>query len=436
MKYFRILYHFSFLIFRFSFLFVWLFSAVVVAQQTSPKVKELEKQRKNLLDQIEVTARILSETKQTESNAIQRMQLISSQIDDRFRYISLLKEEVKVINGNLKSAELKILSLEKDLSSKKKKYAASMQKMQTNKKVQDKVLFVLSADNFSQLYRRLRYLKEYAVWQKIQAKEITSKQTELERQKTLLKQGKTNKLRLLKEEEIQQSILRKEEVAKQQEVAGLQKKEKALQIDLTKKKKRAEALNRQIEKAIADEIERVERERKVAEKKAKSQGKPISTSEKRVAETTGGYAMTKEERSLSVNFSNNKGALPFPLKGEYKIIGHFGTTKHQDLKYVTLSNNGIDIQTMPGTEARAVFSGVVTSVFVVPGYNNSVIIRHGNYLTVYSNLKEVYVKSGSKVSTGQAIGKIFTDSENGNSTILHFELWKEKVKLNPEGWLD
>ncbi|MDR1119691.1 MAG: peptidoglycan DD-metalloendopeptidase family protein, partial [Dysgonamonadaceae bacterium] len=336
----------------------------------------------------------------------------------------------------LKSTESKILSLEKDLSSKKKKYAVSMQKMQTNKKVQDKILFVLAAENFSQLYRRIRYLKEYSVWLKIQAKEIISKQTELERQKTLLKQGRANKLRLLKEEETQQSILRKEEVAKQQEVAGLQKKEKALQTDLTKKQKQAETLNRQIEKAIATEIERAERERKAAEKKAKAQGKPLSTSENRVAETTGGYAMTKEERSLSANFSNNKGMLPFPLKGEYKIISHFGTMKHQDLKYVTLTNNGIDIQTMPGTEARAVFSGVVTSVFVVPGYNNSIIIRHGNYLTVYSNLKDVYVKSGSKVSTGQSIGKIFTDSENGNTTILHFELWKEKTKLNPEGWLN
>lgn len=106
------------------------------------------------------------------------------------------------------------------------------------------------------------------------------------------------------------------------------------------------------------------------------------------------------------------------------------------MKYVRTSNSGIDIQTSPGADARAVFNGEVTRVFVVPGYNNSVIVRHGNYLTVYSNLSQVYVKAGDRVSTRQAIGRIYSDPEDGNSTILHFQLWKEKTKLNPQPWLE
>ena len=146
--------------------------------------------------------------------------------------------------------------------------------------------------------------------------------------------------------------------------------------------------------------------------------------------------MTKAERELSGSFEKNKGKLPFPLSGRYMIVGHFGQQQHQELKYVKINNNGIDLQTTPGTSARAVFDGVVTKVFVMPGYNSSVIVRHGNYLTIYSNLSEVYVKPGQKVSIRQSIGKIYSDPEEGNRTVLHFQLWKETTKLNPEPWLD
>jgi septal ring factor EnvC (AmiA/AmiB activator) len=413
-----------------------LFMPASAVAQTSPKIKELERQRKNTLEQIDITTRLLSETKQTTLNAIHRMQLINGQINARMRYISLLNEEIDALEVTLKSVESNITASSKELSSRKKHYVASLQKMQYSRKAQDKILFVLSADNFSKSYRRLRYLKEYAFWQKMQAKEIISRQKKLEQQKAVLRRGRESKLRLLDEEKRQRSTLEKEERMKQAEVAGLREKTKELQVDLAKRKKQASALNRQIENAIAEEIARSERERKAAEAKAKARGEAIDASKKRVAETSGGYAMTKEERTLSSDFSNNRGSLPFPVKGQYRIVSHFGMQQHQELKYVTTNNNGIDIQTTPGNDARAVFGGTVSTVFVVPGYNNSVIVRHGNYLTVYSNLKDVYVKVGDRVSTGQAIGRIFTDSSNGNSTILHFELWKEKTKLNPEGWLD
>ena len=142
------------------------------------------------------------------------------------------------------------------------------------------------------------------------------------------------------------------------------------------------------------------------------------------------------ERKLSDDFAGNRGRLPSPVAGRYTIVSPFGEQQHQQLKYVRTNNSGIDIQVNPGSDARAVFNGEVTRVFVVPGFNNSVIVRHGNYLTVYSNLSQVYVKAGDRVTTRQAIGKIFSDTEDNNSTILHFQLWKEKTKLNPTPWLE
>ena len=196
-------------------------------------------------------------------------------------------------------------------------------------------------------------------------------------------------------------------------------------------------------KAARERAARAERNR-LAREKAAASGKKVPETkpeadparEERVADTKGGYAMTKAEKRLSDDFASNKGRLPYPVSGRHTIVAAFGEQQHQELKYVRTNNSGIDIQTAPGTDARAVFNGEVTRVFVVPGYNNSVIVRHGNYLTVYSNLSQVYVKAGDKVSTRQAIGKIFTDTEDGNATILHFQLWKEKTKLNPAPWLD
>ena len=423
--------------------------------QTSSKIKSLEKQRKEALAEIEVTNKLLSETKKTTTNLLGRLNLLVERINSRRKVITILNQEVEALNKDLQEKETNIRTLERELKLKRGNYAQSLQKMQTNRKAQGQLLFVLSAENFSQSYRRLRYLKEYATYQKVQAQDIIQKQEELKKEKESLEQGKQEKLALLQDKEKENQLLQDEEKTKQTEVSGLKKKEKTLQSQLSQKQKQAQALNKQIEKAIAEEIERAEKAarkaeeaRLAAEKKAKEKAKESGTTAtqpvqpatpaapERVAETAGGYAMTKEERKLSTNFANNKGSLPFPIKGRYKIIGRFGQQKHQELKYVTTNNNGIDIQTSPNNEACAVFNGEVTSVFVVPGYNNSVIIRHGNYLTVYANLQSVYVKTGTKVTTGQAIGKIFTDAEEGNITILHFELWKEKVKLNPEAWLN
>ena len=317
---------------------------------------------------------------------------------------------------------------------------------------QDKLLFILSAESFSQSMRRMRYLREYADWQKRQANDIVEKQAEISRKQAEMEKTRAEKRALLGTRQEESKKLESEEASQKEEVQLLNKRQKDLKADLQKKRRQAEALNRQIEKQIAEEIahieaeakaarERAERERRAREQAA-AKGKPVPESKKepireeRVADTKGGYAMTKAEKQLSDNFANNRGRLPYPVAGRHTIVATFGEQQHQELKYVRTSNSGIDIQTSPGADARAVFNGEVTRVFVVPGYNNSVIVRHGNYLTVYSNLSQVYVKAGDRVSTRQAIGRIYSDPEDGNSTILHFQLWKEKTKLNPQPWLE
>ncbi|MBN2660667.1 MAG: peptidoglycan DD-metalloendopeptidase family protein [Tannerellaceae bacterium] len=455
---------------RYGWIIVFLVSGLVAFGQNSSKVKQLENQRKKALEEIEMTNQLLNETKKTARSSLNRLNLISNQILSRKKVISILNQEIGGIDTQINKMRREVNRLEQELKVKQKNYGKSAKGMYKRRKSQDKLLFILSADNFAQSLRRMRYLREFADWQKRQAAEIVVKQREIEEKRSALEKTRKNKQVLLGSRENENQKLQTEESSQKTEVQQLNKKQRDLQAQLKKKKQQADALNQQIEKQIAIEIARAEEEARIARQKAEREraekarlareareirkkqaaasGKKIVEEKEepepepepiraeRVAEVKGGYAMTREEKKLSDNFAGNKGRLPFPVTGRHSIVGTFGEQQHQDLKYVRTNNSGIDIQTSPGADARAVFNGEVTRVFVVPGYNNSVIVRHGNYLTVYSNLSQVYVKAGDRVSTRQSIGKIFTDTEDGNATILSFQLWKEKTKLNPATWLD
>lgn len=441
---------------------IFVCSAGIVFAQQSVQVKQLEKQRKEALAAIELTNRLLKETAETAQNSLNRLNLLSQQILSRKKVIGLLNQEIQAIDNQMTGMQREINRLEKELGDKRTNYGKSIKSLYTRRSSQDKLLFIFSAESFAQSLRRMRYLREYADWQKRQASDIIQQQKEIARKQSELEKTKSEKQSLLGNREEEHKKLQSEEATQKETVQDLNRKQKELRAQLLKKRKQAEALDRQIEKQIAEEIaraeaearaerERAERERRTrekaaaaakAEKAAASEKAAAETTpaapirEERVADTKGGYAMTKAEKRLSDDFAGNRGRLPYPVSGRHTVVAIFGEQQHQELKYVRTNNSGIDIQTSPGGEARAVFNGVVTRVFVVPGYNNSVIVRHGNYLTVYSNLSEVYVKAGDRVSTRQPIGRIFSDTENGNATILHFQLWKEKTKLNPQPWLD
>lgn len=410
-----------------------------VKAQNSAAVKKLERQRKEALADIEQTNKLLQETSKSAKNSLNRLNLLSKQIQSRKQVIGLLNQELDAIEKDILGLQADIRLLKSQLSQKQANYGKSMRGMYKRRSAQDKLLFILSAENFGQSLRRMRYLREYAGWQKRQAEEIIAKQQEIAAKQRAMEKTRAEKRALLDVRQTESKKLQTEEAAQQAEVKELNKKQSSLKAELKKKRRQAEALNRQIEKQIAEEIARAEAAAKAAREKAakskKQEGNAANGSkEERVAATKGGYAMTKAERQLSDNFGNNRGRLPYPVTGRHTVVATFGEQQHAQLKYVRTSNSGIDIQSDPGADARAVFNGVVTRVFVIPGYNNSVIVRHGNYLTVYSNLSQVYVKAGDSVATRQSIGKIYSDPEEG--TVLHFQLWKEKTKLNPLPWLN
>ena len=404
------------------FLYLLFFAFSLPAQQ-SLQVRELEKERLATLADIEETNRLLKENTRTTSNALNRLNLLIQTINARKKIILLLNQEITSLDKEISSKEIQIKTLENDFESKKKQYAVSLRKMYLHKKNQDNLLFILSSQNFTQSFHRIMYLKAYSGWQKKQAEEIIEKQNTINQEKELLLTHRNDKINLLNERQSEEKQLSKEEESRKAEIKTLEKDKKTLQTELAKKEKQADALNRQIQKIIAEEVSK-------SETAAKSE-----SGVNRTAEVKGGYAMTESERILSSTFAGNKGKLPFPLRGNYKIVGYFGIHQHKELSRIVTNNNGIDIETTSGNEARTVFDGVVSRIFTLPGYNNSIIIRHGNYLTLYSNIDQVYIKQGDRVNTGQALGKIYTDKEKGNSTLLHFEIWKEQTKLDPLSWI-
>ncbi len=391
--------------------------------QTSKRITDLEQKRKAALEQVEKTTQMLSKTKRTAQNILLRLNALNKQISARESYIRELNKQMVIINAEVEENQAEYTELSRRLSVKKSIYAQSLRLMSRRNQTEDKLMFILSAKDLNQLARRMRYLDEYAKYQKIQARQISRKQDELSEKRIALELSYKEK-DAVKGKQLQESAqLQREQGVKKGLVAELKGKEKQLSAEIAKQKRQADQFSRQIQNIIAEEA------KKAAQKASADKSKP------RVAEVKGGYAMTAEEKQLSGSFSSHQGSLGYPVSLPGTIVVHFGEQKYQDLKYVQNSSKGIDIQTRDGANAMCVFDGVVSKIFPLPGFNISVIVRHGNYLTIYANLSNVYVKSGQKIKTGEAIGRIFTDADQGNQTILHFQIWKETQRLNPESWL-
>ena len=403
---------------RFTYILILLIvSFSPLNAQIAKERSNLENLKKRTLELIDETSRMLTSTKKTAVQYLRDLNLLNTEIDERQKLISTINSEIRLIDRERAQLKVEIEELEAELVVKREKYAEAMRSLYSKQGNVEEIIFILSADNLAQSYRRMRYLHEYSNWRKDQAMTIIEKQKELEHKQALLVIRKNEQVALLAERKKEASLLAEKQTRQKVLVNNLSKKQKELQSELSKQQAQARSFDQQIQKLIEEEA-------RLAAQKANT-----TTASK------GGYAMTEKEYKLSGSFEKNKGKLPYPVDGSYVIVGRFGTQKHAQLKYVVTQSNGIDLQSKPGTNARAVFEGVVSKVFIVPGYNSSVIIRHGNYLTVYSNLSEVNVKAGDRVKTAQPIGKIFTDKANGNVTQMQFQIWKEMTKLNPEPWL-
>ncbi|MDR3308776.1 MAG: peptidoglycan DD-metalloendopeptidase family protein [Tannerella sp.] len=421
------------------FSIIFLYSTIINITAQSKidllSVQELEHQRLEAAKEIELTSQLLNETSADARNSLNRLNLLTQQLIARTKVITLLGQEIASIDRKIDAMTKEIEILDKDLITTKENYAKSMANQQSEyRTAQHKMIIILSAENFTQTYRRMRYLREYSDWQKTEAVRILKKQDEVTRRKTELETSRKSKQTLLTEREDENRKLLSEEQDQKTTVNELNKRKKTLQQQLQQKIRESDALNRQIDALITDDIHISEKNSSTSASTATNKSKSTSTPAT-ASSTKGNYIMTEAELNLSKDFASNKGRLPYPITGNRRIVSHFGNHQHQQLSHVRTNNNGIDIQTTVGAEARVIFKGVVTRIFLMPGFNSSVIVRHGNYLTVYSNLMQVYVRAGDAVLTNQAIGKIYTDAANSNETILHFQIWKERTKLDPEPWI-
>ncbi len=442
--------------------------SVLVCSLQAQSVKELEKQRNKTLQLLESTSKMLNETKKSQRSSLNKLTIINKNIVERKTLINNIGKEINELDGEVQRLNQEKRLLENRLSTLKRDYARLVQEAHLNRSVYTKIMFVLSANSFDQSYRRLRYLQEYSDYRKQQVRKIENVKTQIVVKSDSLNKNKQTKVEVVKQKEVEANKLTNDEKKEKGMLTDLKKKEKKLMADLKKQQKIANDLNNKIARIIAEEIRKAELKRKAEQERAaaeerkrlaaeekrrlaaeqKNKGtkpstpstKPSTKKEEKELATSAPVQsasvsmLTKEEKLISGNFSANSGRLPWPTDKGF-ISGHYGVHPHPVLKHVTTNNKGVYIQTPSGTNARAVFEGEVTQRFSIPGSNNAVIIKHGEYRTVYANLTSIYVNIGDKVSAKQSIGKIYTDGDNDNKTELYFQIYKGRTLLNPEGWI-
>ena len=380
----------------------------------SQTVSELQARKKKALENLELTSSLIEKTSKSKTQTLTQLNLLNAEIKQRQSVINTLNAEIRGINKDLNKLRNETNKLQQQLDTLKKEYAKLMYHTYYKKSKYDELMFVLSAKDFAESFRRYRYIKQYSEYCQKKTDEINTTKAALGEKLKQTEKVRAERLTVLNERKKENTKLQNEKNKQNKLIKDLKKKEKQLKADLKKQQKLANKLNEQIEKKIAEE--------------AKKSSKPSSSGSGK------SYALTKEEKLLSGNFEKNQGRLPWPvLKGI--VVGHFGIHPHPVLKHVTTNNKGIYIQCPKGSQARAVFDGEVTQVFTIAGSNKTVIIKHGMYRTVYSNLSKVTVKVGQKVKTKDNIGTIYSDPEDGDKTELYFQVWKDRNIHNPENWL-
>lgn len=373
--------------------------AMPVAAQN---VKELQKQQRQLQQQLEETAKMLKQTKQSETATENKLNLLNNDIKTRKKLINNIQGEINALNGEMHTLRQKRSDLQAELEIAKQDYARLVRETHYAEMQQSPLLFLLSADNFQQLVRRIQYMQQFAAYRKEQVKRIESLQTEIDIQNTLLEERKQNRSTALQSQKREQDKLTRDERKQKDMLQSLKTKEKNLLAKQKEQQKKVDALNKKIEELIA----------------------------KQVRTTT---TLTKEQKLIAGGFEANQGRLPWPVEKGY-ISGYFGKHQHPIHEHVTIDNKGIYLQTVSGANARAIYEGEVTWCAQMNG-SYAVIVQHGNYRSVYSPLKKIYVKQGDKLTAKQAIGEIVTNTSEDNKTELYFQIYKDRSILNPSLWL-
>ncbi|MDY0097903.1 MAG: peptidoglycan DD-metalloendopeptidase family protein [Bacteroidales bacterium] len=366
---------------------------------------DLEQQRRKALEEIALVDKMLKETAKERKEGLNELKMIGSKLALREKILKGMREEIELLNERIELNNLAIDMMENDLVVLKGDYEKAIVNSYKTSKGNSRIAYVLSARDFNQGYKRLKYLEQITKIRRRETETISEIKVQVELSRRKLEEDLNKISDLQNREEQQKELLRNEQGRQQRIVRNLSSKEKQLQKELEEKKRIARRIETEIARLVEEE-------------------------RKRGATTE----LTPEQRLISGNFEENKGRLPWPVERGI-ITSRFGVQNHPVLKYVTEDNIDIEITSTGNTPVRSVFKGEVARVFAIPGANKAVIIRHGRYLTVYQNLVNVIVKAGDKVDTNQRIGTVFVDKDDGDKAILKFMVFEEKAKMDPELWI-
>jgi murein hydrolase activator len=385
------------------------------------KTDDLKKQEREIQKKIESTKSLIQSARSTQQLTIAELGIINHQIAYREELMRNLNFQAKQVEQEIVEINKIISSLESDLTRLKEEYAKMAQYAFKFRYSEYKLMHVFSANTFAEAYFRSKFIQQYTSYRKRQAEKIVSTQAELKQRIAELDSVKEEKRKLLSQQASEKENFVKDKELQQKSLQQLKTQEQRLLADLKQQEKKRQELAAKIRKAIEEEMRAKERE---AAKSAKTT-------------TSAGFALSPEAALESKNFESNKGKLPWPVE-QGEITGLFGIHKHEVVKDVEVKNNGIDISTTKNAEVRAVFEGTVTSILVISGAGKVLMISHGAYITVYSNLQEVYVAKGDKVATKQKIGRLLP-KDDSNISEAHFELWRitsgDPQKENPNHWI-
>ena len=417
--------------------------------------EELQRQKVLLQDQIDLASELLLKTKNTKEASLSELQTLNQKIEARNKLIRTMDRQIRSIEREVMRKAKEIKNLEIRVDSLKSDYADLIKLAQRQQKPRDQILFILSSSSFAQAAKRMQYFKDMAAYRERQVQQIAIAQETLARERETLIAKKAEKIQVQTAQEGEKLALQADAQVQETTVQNLQSKESTLKKDIDKKQREAQQLEQQIKRIIAEEMRKAKEraERSSLEGEAKElglvSGKDYSrrTSNKAlkklidktraakgldVRDDGPSFAMTPEARALANNFASNKGALPWPVERGI-ITGKFGKHPHPIVKGVIVDNPHIEITTEEKAIVRSVFEGEVSSVVPIPGANVMVLVRHGNYFTVYSNLINVKVKAGDVVSLKEPIGTAFTDEEG--KTMVQLGIWKDADIQDPNPWL-
>ncbi len=373
---------------------------------------ELEEKRRQLQEEINSTSKLLEKKQKDKEAALDRYFALQNQIQKRRQLIQILQSEITSADTAIASAGKVLLALDDDLQRLHREYASTMRNTLRRRLGNSFASFLFSARDLNDAFQRWQYVRQYYRYRRRQVQRITEVQHALNQKTALLEREKAEKSKLLAAHTQQQATLGAELADKDRLVKTLKEDESKLLSELKKQQSAHDQLNRTIENIIRTEMTR----------KKKDARKPEALTASKEDET----ALVA---GASSSFEQRKGKLPMPVAKGY-ITRQFGAQPHPTLQSIKISNNGIDIRTDKSAEVFAVFEGTVVGTQFVPGYQNMVIVQHGAYYTVYSNLAELFVKRGDTVTARQAIGKLGEEKPE-----IHFEVWKEKDRLNPTLWI-